>query len=184
MGSSASTGPVFGKKELNALASYQSALGNITSLRASQAGARITREGAERDLGILGQRESVNRSLFNIQEQAAILSRDKQFSDLQRQAEIQSRRIMPRQPTALLQLDDIISETERRASFINQQNQMQLKQLFTSRDLQNISTAQTALGLQDRIAQATVAQRSAAYRAEQTLLGAQFRLSAAESILD
>lgn len=181
-GSSGGGGESLNKKELNSLANFQTTLGNVTSLNAQASSSELQSKAARRDIEILDQSVPLKQGLFDLQMQSTLLNREKQLSDIGRQALEQRRRLFVRQPAGLLQLDDIISEAERKASFVNKEVGIMNNRLMFEKGLQTQQFLQQALALEDRARLADISASSARSRARSTLLAGELRRSASESL--
>lgn len=168
------------KKELNALAGYQDTLGSVTSLNAQAAASNIQEEASNRSLSILDQTIPLKTGLFDLQQQAVLLNRNKQISDIGRQAELDRRRLFIRQPAGLLQLDDVIGEADRRASFVVKEAGIANNRVMFQRGLESMQSLQQALALSDQAKLAKLSGDTARTRSEQTLLAGKLRFGAAQ----
>lgn len=169
------------KEEFNALASYQTTLGNVTSLNAQAASAELQGQASRRNLDILDQSIPLKQSLFDLQQQSVLLNRTKQLSDINRQAQLERRRLFVRQPAGLLMLDDTIKEADRRASFVAKEAGIANNRIMAQRGLESMQQLQQALSLSDQAKLADIQAGAARSRAESTLLAGKLRLGAAQT---
>lgn len=169
------------KEEFNALASFQTTLGNVTSLNAQAASADIQKQASERNLDILDQSIPLKQGLFDLQQQSVLLNRSKQVSDINRQTTLERRRLFIRQPAGLLQLDDMISEGDRRISFVAKEAGIANNRIMAQRGLEGMQQLQQALSLSDQAKLAGIQGDAARSRAESTLLAGKLRLGAAQT---
>lgn len=168
------------KKELNALAGFQNTLGSVTSLNAQAASSDIQAQASQRSLEILDQTIPLKRGMFDLQQQTVLLNRNKQISDIGRQAELDRRRLFIRQPAGLLQLDDVIGEADRRASFVAKEAGIANNRVMFQRGLEGMQTLQQALSLSDQKKLAEISATTARTRSEQTLLAGKLNFGAAQ----